>query len=114
MFSCEFWVKSWNDPGVFWVMATVLITLVLVLVAWKQLSNLSHTSTADFIFRLKKDFFTQEARGLLFLVEEDLLRFEDGDISYFKIRDADKASVRDRPLKSWESVARPLALMSSR
>jgi len=67
-------------------MATFVLTAALVLVAWKELGDLARTSKADFIFRLKNNFFTEDARRLLFLVEEDLLQFEDSEIPYFTIR----------------------------
>src|ERR1017187_7444175 len=89
MFSWCFWQRTWSDPAIFWAAATAVITIILVLVAWVQLRDLARTSRADFIFRLKNDFFTAEARRLLFLVEEDLLRFEDDKIPYFSIPDLD-------------------------
>lgn len=96
MFAHGFWAKTWIDPAIFWAMGTCVFTAVLVLVAWKQLGNLARTSTADFIFRLKSDFFTEEARGLLFMVDAKLLQFEDRPIPYFTIRKADDPDVRGR------------------
>lgn len=77
-------------------MATFVFTAALVLVAWKELGDLARTSRADFIFRLKNSFFTEEARRLLFLVEENLLQFEDGEIPYFTIRKVDDPILRGR------------------
>ena len=95
MFHC-FWENTLNDPAVFWAMATSVFTLALVGVALKELGGLARTSRADFIFRLKNDFFTEDARRLLFLLEEDLLQFEDGEIPYFTIRKVNDPSLRDR------------------
>ena len=96
MLSPCFWEKTLSDPAVFWVMATFVLTAVLVLVAWKELGDLARTSRADFIFRLKNNFFTDEARRLLFLVDENLLQFEDSEIPYFTIRNADDPALRSR------------------
>ncbi|SRR5258708_4760797 len=96
MFSCSFWDKTWSDPAVFWVAATALLTGLLVWVAWEQLGNLAESSTSDFLFRLKSDFFTERARKLVFLIDEDLLRFEDAKIPYFSIPDFDNPELRPR------------------
>jgi len=96
MFSCSFWEKTWSDPAVLWVAATALLTALLVWVAWRQLGSLAQTSTSDFLFRLKSDFFTFEARKLVFLIEQELLRFEDAEIPYFSIPDFDKPELQPR------------------
>jgi hypothetical protein len=94
MLSQGFWEKTFSDPAIFWPMATFVFTAALVLVAWKELGDLVRTSKADFIFRLKNSFFTEEARRLLFLVGENLLQFEDSEIPYFKIRKVNDAILR--------------------
>jgi hypothetical protein len=91
-----FWEKTFNDPAVFWAMATFVLTAALVFVAWWELRDLARTSRADFIFRLKKDFFTEDARQLLFLVDEDLLQFEDCEIPYFTVRNANEPGLHGR------------------
>jgi hypothetical protein len=96
MFSCSFWDKTWSDPAAFWMAATALLTALLVWVAWKQLGSLAESSTSDFLFRLKSDFFTEQARRLVFLIEENLLRFEDTEIPYFSIPDFDKPELKPR------------------
>ncbi len=96
MFSCSFWGKTWSDPAVFWVAASAALTALLVWVAWKQLGNLAESSTSDFLFRLKSDFFTEQARKLVFLIDEGLLRFEDAEIPYFSIPDFDKPELKPR------------------
>lgn len=52
-----------------------LFAAFMVWVAWEQWSKLSQTSSADFIHRLTKDFFTAEARTVLILLECKALRF---------------------------------------
>ncbi len=96
MLSHCFWEKTWSDPAIFWAMATFVFTVALVGVAWKELGDLARTSRADFIFRLKNDFFTEDARRLLFMAEEDLLQFEDGEIPYFTIRKMDDPNLHGR------------------
>jgi hypothetical protein len=96
MLSQCFWEKTFSDPAIFWAMATFVLTAALVLVAWKELGDLARTSRADFIFRLKNNFFTEEARRLLFLVEENLLQFEDSEIPYFTIRNVNAPILRGR------------------
>jgi len=77
-------------------MATFAVTAALVLVAWKQLGDLARTNRADFVFRLKDNFFTIEARRLLFLLGEGLLQFEDSEIPYFTIRNENDPALRGR------------------
>jgi hypothetical protein len=96
MFSCLFWEKTWSDPAVFWAAATTVITALLAWVAWKQLGSLADSSTSDFLFRLKSDFFTEQARKLVFLIERDLLKFEDAGIPYFSIPDFSKPELKPR------------------
>lgn len=96
MLSRCFWERSLSDPAVFWTMAAVALTAALVFVAWRELGNLARTSRADFIFRLKNDFFTEDARRLLFLVDENLLEFQDSEIPYFTIRKVNKPGLHAR------------------
>lgn len=51
-------------------------TFVLVVVAYLQFRRANHISSADFIHRLKNDFFGKETRELFFLFEKDYLRFD--------------------------------------
>jgi hypothetical protein len=96
MLSHYFWEKTWSDPAIFWAMATFVFTVALVGVAWKELGDLARTSRADFIFRLKNNFFTEDARRLLFMVDVNLLQFEDSEIPYFTIRKAGDPNLRSR------------------
>ena len=79
------WWRTLSDPATFWAMLTVVGTFVLAFVAWKQLSDLARVGPADFVYRLKMDFFSEETRKLIFLLDYDLLEFRKGGIPYFRI-----------------------------
>jgi hypothetical protein len=96
MFSCSFWERTCTDPATFWTAATSVITALLAWVAWRQLGSLAGSSTSDFLFRLKSDFFTEQARKLVFLIEHDLLKFEEAGIPYFSIPDFSKPELKPR------------------
>ncbi|HEY4905273.1 MAG TPA: hypothetical protein VIH89_17480 [Candidatus Sulfotelmatobacter sp.] len=81
----NFWLRTFQDPGNVWAMITAITTVALVLVAYWQLRALARTSRSEFLYKLKRDFFTDEARRLIFLAENDLLEFQSADISYFRI-----------------------------
>src|ERR1035438_10725822 len=80
------WCKTLFDPSVFWVMVTGAATAVLTVVAAWQLSALARTSRADFIFRLKNEFFTERARRLICLIDGDLLEYVTEGQGYFRIK----------------------------
>ncbi len=92
----EWLCRSIFDPSVFWTMFTGIATAILVAVAWKQLSALSKTSRADFIFRLKSDFFTEKARRLICLIDADLLEFVNDGYGYFKIKDFESDATQNQ------------------
>ena len=50
-------------------------TLILACIAWKQLGGIAETASADFIVKLKRDFFTDETRILIQLLDNDWLTF---------------------------------------
>ena len=52
-------------------------TFVLVFVAYLQFRKANHISSADFIHRLKNDFFNKETREIYFLFEKDYLRYDE-------------------------------------
>lgn len=58
-----------------------LVTILLVWVAWEQLSAVSRTTSADFVLRLKRDFFSPETRTLVSLVANRWVRFVEVDAS---------------------------------
>jgi len=85
-------------------MATAIITLVLALVALRQLTALAKTSAsqerrdkARFIYEIQRAFFKKETRQLMFLVEQDLLKFHaDEQIPYFSVVKRDIPGIDDR------------------
>jgi hypothetical protein len=85
LWTLDFWLKTLQNPEAFWAMAAAIATVGLIAVANYQLRDLAKTSKSDFLYKLKKDFFTPEARRLVFLAENDLLRFKAGPIPYFEI-----------------------------
>lgn len=52
-----------------------IITALLVFVAWEELGSLGRTSSADFIHKLKSDFFRPETRVLVSLLECNALKY---------------------------------------
>jgi hypothetical protein len=92
----EWLTRSVYDASIFWAMITAVATFVLVFVAYFQLKSLARTSRSDFLYRLKKDFFTHEVRRLLFLVERDYLEFQEEEIAHFKIIGRDQPRVAER------------------
>src|ERR1039458_316278 len=96
------WCKTIFDPGVFWVMVTGVATTALIFVAWSQLHNLAEVSRGDFIYRLKKDFFTEESRGLLFLLEYHLLEFVKEPTAHFVVeKRSEERRVRKECRSRW-------------
>lgn len=77
-------------------MITALATVALIAVAYWQLHSLATTSRSDFLFRLKKDFFTNESRQLIFLAENDLLEFEAAPVAHFRITGRDNPQIAER------------------
>lgn len=95
--ACEFLKKSLSDPAIFWVMVAAITTIILVFVAYRQLESLATTSRSDFLYRLKSDFFNDDARRLIFLVENNLLKFHsEGAIPFFEIVGREVPGVADR------------------
>jgi len=92
----DFWIKTFQDPVNFWAMLTAITTFVLAGVAYKQLSDLAATSRSDFLYKLKKDFFTERARRLVFLVENGLLEFRDESVPFFKVVTGGDARIQSR------------------
>ncbi len=61
--------------GVLGSLLATIFTAFLVWVAWEELSKISKTSSADFIHRLDNDFFTDETRTLVSLIDCGVLEF---------------------------------------
>jgi len=108
----EWLTRTIYDPAIFWSMVSAIATVVFLIVAWRQLRSLAKTSRSDFLYRLKSDFFTKEARQLVFLANEDLLHFHvEPDIPYFEIIDRNNPGVTDR-LKELDIEAKSISIYS--
>ncbi len=70
-------VHTNNDffSGIYGSLLTSLITVLLIGIAYVQLKNISETTNADFIHKLKNDFFKTETRNLFHLIEHDYILF---------------------------------------
>jgi hypothetical protein len=94
--SINFWRKTLQDPASFWAMVAAITTVAIAWVAYRQLSDLARTNKSDFLYKLKKDFFTEETRRLVFLLENELLEFQSTEIPYFRILRPDNADTQNR------------------
>jgi len=71
--------------------ATALFTFLLVFVAWTQLTGINARSSADFIHRLKNDYFRKPTRKLFHLIDRDCIIFNKNssscevDDSFFEV-----------------------------
>ena len=92
----DYFVKTFREPGNVWAMLTAITTVALAWVAYKQLSDLARTGKSDFLYKLKKDFFTPETRKLMFLIDNDFLEFESSEIPYFRIVQPQDPATRSR------------------
>lgn len=61
--------------GFFGSILATLFAAILAWIVWEEWSKISTTSSADFINKLTKDFFTTKARTLLTLIECKALEF---------------------------------------
>jgi hypothetical protein len=99
-----FLTKTLCDPEVFWVMVTAIATVLLVVatagliyVGWIQLQELVKTSKADFLERMKREFFAIESRRFIFLIEHGLLIFNvsKDNIGFFSVKPTGSSVLRD-------------------
>jgi hypothetical protein len=70
------------DRTAIWTAVLTLVTLVAVLVAWRQLSGLRAVSRADFTFRFIESFFTSDTRTLFTLLMNSAITFVILDIKH--------------------------------
>jgi len=58
-------------------------------IAWKELESMNNTTNADFIHKLKNDFFTSRTRKLFILVDLKAVKFitKNDDIIYFEVEE---------------------------
>jgi hypothetical protein len=87
------------DKTALWTAALVIVTFILLLVAYFQLSNIKKTARAEYIKRLNDSFFTEETRNLIVLlfnsaIELSILPIMDkegkdqiDELPYFKIKE---------------------------
>jgi len=55
-------------------------------IAWIKLDEIKNTNSADFIHRLKNDFFKAESRNLITLINLNAIKFiKKGKIQYFEV-----------------------------
>ena len=112
-FSAEWFCQGYQHQFYSGFLGSILAAIFaafLVYVAWQQLSNLSKTSSADFIHRLDHDFFTPETRTLISLIVYDALEFCPNDEKdewepYFKV-DLKKLDEKNLPLELREPLGR--------
>jgi hypothetical protein len=96
LFTIDFWIHTLHDAASFWAAVAAVFSAVIAIVAYFQLRNLAQISKSEFLGTLKKDFFTEDARRLMLLVDNDLLEFHGEGIPYFLIVGAEKPGVVER------------------
>jgi len=91
------WGSVYNEPfdGVFGAVVGALIgsivTLALVLIGIRQVMGIAGTASADFVLRKTDQFFSDETRLLLHLIDSDFLIFKKNsnfNESYFLVDEA--------------------------
>ncbi len=80
------------DRSTLWEFVIAVLTGLLFWVAFIQLGSLNKTTTAEFNHKLTGDFFTQEARILIFLIENKQFIFNksskaENKASYFSFKE---------------------------
>ncbi len=73
------WIAGTAQNGT--IDKSALWTFFIAVIAWWQLSKGNKTTQADFIHRFSCDFFNKEARDLIMLLNNGLLKFKVRDIS---------------------------------
>jgi hypothetical protein len=68
------------DMVSFWTFCLVLATLLLYLVAKFQLSGISKTSKADFIKKFNNDFFVEQIRNVIMLLDYQALEYREKSV----------------------------------
>jgi hypothetical protein len=76
--------SGFRDTSLLIGLMTTNAELLIAYVAWIQLNKITNVNSAEFIYKLKKDFFTKEARNLMTLIELDALKYvNDEKLPYF-------------------------------
>lgn len=117
----SFWVRTFHELEALATIVAAFAAVALAYFAWRELRALTRTSKADFIYRLKKDFFVAKSRQLRFLVENHLLEFRTATlrqscaslantkIPYFRVVGASEPTVAVRMKElgiNYESVSK--------
>jgi hypothetical protein len=76
--------SGFRDTSLLIGLMTTNAELLIAYVAWIQLNKIKNVNSAEFIYKLKKIFFTKEARNLMTLIELDALKYvNDEKLPYF-------------------------------
>jgi hypothetical protein len=79
------------------VLFQVIATLLFASIALTQLEDIENTNSADFIHKLKNDFFEEKTRILLTLIDLKAIKFIDnGNTAYFEVIE-DAPRLKDLP-----------------
>ncbi|MGA2518651.1 MAG: hypothetical protein ABSG44_19175 [Thermodesulfobacteriota bacterium] len=92
-----YWIWRYSSAntvfhGIVGAVIGAFFTLLLFFVAWEELGNISQTSSADFIHKLKQDFFTEKTRTLIHLIHRGYITFveeyrEGEKVYFFKVNE---------------------------
>jgi hypothetical protein len=99
---CINWELFWNAVIAISTAGLFIATVVLVFLGWKQFSALNKTNKETFLHQLKDDFFTDEARSIMALLEYDLLKFSttkmetnsEDELAFFEVIEIHNDTVR--------------------
>jgi len=94
----EFLTKTIYDPAVFWVMITAVATIFLVILAAVPLRDLAKTRRTDLVRHLRADFWTLRMRAIMFLIDHNLIEYQEDAIPFFSF-----ARPSDNPARVWLS-----------
>lgn len=90
----------------FWDMITALATVLIVLVAYIQLSEANKTSKASFIRQFSNGFFSENTRDIMLLLEMSALIYEEENNLSFKIKVEDLDNMGISKVKKEELTRR--------
>jgi hypothetical protein len=77
------------------------VVLLTAWIAWKELGEIKNTNSANFIHKLKGDFFKEETRNLITLISLDAIKFtERNGESYFEVDDEKLKNIPDEVKKN--------------
>ena len=75
-----------------------LVALIAILFAIEQLDAINKTASADFLMKLKNDFFTKEARILINLLDLDCIKFVKNDDLTDSFFEVDESKINNSKL----------------